>query len=245
MKIAVISDIHANLPAFEEVMKSIDNQDVDAVYCLGDLVGYNVWPNAIINEIRKLRIPVVAGNHDVKAVAMHQEKGYHEPEDFAYLMIGKESVKYLSVLPDRIRLEFKINGQNVVILMVHGSPYSNTEYLLEDKPEKDYADIFIETGAHILICGHSHKPYHRIINNNSGGPKHFHAINAGSVGKPKDGIPTACYVIISIEKNSKINEVAEVKVEFIRVSYDVEKAAEAIENSDLPKEYADMLRGAY
>ena len=53
MRIAIISDIHANLPAFEEVMKNIDRQDIDMIFCLGDLVGYNVWPNAIINEMRK------------------------------------------------------------------------------------------------------------------------------------------------------------------------------------------------
>lgn len=245
MRIAIISDIHANLPAFEEVMKSIEKQDIDAIYCLGDLVGYNVWPNAIISEIKKRRIPVISGNHDVKAVEMHGQKGSNDPADFAYFMISKDSVKYLSTLPGHIRLEFMINNEKIVMLMVHGSPYSNTEYLFEDKSEKDYTDIFIDTGAHILICGHSHKPYHRTIKNIETGDKYFHAINAGSVGKPKDGKPQACYVVVSIDKSSNIDEKNGIKAEFVRVKYDVEKAAQAIEHSDLPDKFADMLRKAY
>jgi predicted phosphodiesterase len=67
MRIIILSDIHANLPALEAVLKSIDSQQPDVVYCLGDLVGYNVWPNEVINEIRKRGIPTISGNHDVKA----------------------------------------------------------------------------------------------------------------------------------------------------------------------------------
>ena len=64
MRIALLSDIHANLPALEACLKSIEGQNPDAVYCLGDLVGYNVWPNEVIREIRRRRIPTIAGNYD-------------------------------------------------------------------------------------------------------------------------------------------------------------------------------------
>ncbi|WP_396189312.1 metallophosphoesterase family protein [Flavobacterium sp.] len=72
MKLAIISDIHANFPALEETLKSIQENDVDVNYCLGDLEGYNIWPNAVINEIKKYKIPTIAGNHDVKAVELHK-----------------------------------------------------------------------------------------------------------------------------------------------------------------------------
>jgi predicted phosphodiesterase len=62
MRIALFSDIHSNLPALEAVLKDIERQKPDAVYCLGDLVGYNTWPNEVINEIRKRGIPTIAGN---------------------------------------------------------------------------------------------------------------------------------------------------------------------------------------
>lgn len=88
-----------------------------------------------------------------------------------------------------------------------------------------------EAQADILCVGHSHKPYHRIIYGNK------HVINVGSVGKPKDGDSRGGYVILSIG-----NEIA---VQFIRFSYNVEKAATAIEESPLPDELADRLRNSY
>src|SRR5580693_2633269 len=64
MRIALFSDIHANLPALESVLADIDKKKPDAVYCLGDLVGYNIWANEVINEIRRRQIPAIAGNYD-------------------------------------------------------------------------------------------------------------------------------------------------------------------------------------
>ena len=64
MRIALFSDIHANLPALEACFKNMEEQKPDAVYCLGDLVGYNIWPNEVIDAIRKRGIPTIAGNYD-------------------------------------------------------------------------------------------------------------------------------------------------------------------------------------
>nr|WP_294921676.1 metallophosphoesterase family protein [uncultured Flavobacterium sp.] len=244
MRIAILSDIHANFPALEQTLKSIEQQNIDAVYCLGDLVGYNVCPNAVINEIRKRHIPTLAGNHDVKAVQIHNE-GSNDSESYAYQIVGKEQIKYLSALPAHIKLEFQTADKLIRILMVHGSPYSNKEYLLEDKIEKDFTDIFLDCNADILICGHSHKPYHRVLENPTKKGNYFHAINAGSVGKPKDGNPKCCYAVITISQSSKLCKKGGIGVEFVRVDYDIEKAAQAIEESILPNDLAQMLRKAY
>ncbi|WP_045800733.1 metallophosphoesterase family protein [Flagellimonas lutaonensis] len=64
MKIALFSDVHANLPALEAFFDDLEKHRPDATYCLGDLVGYNIWPNEVINEIRKRQIPTIAGNYD-------------------------------------------------------------------------------------------------------------------------------------------------------------------------------------
>jgi putative phosphoesterase len=244
MRIAIISDIHANFTALEQTLKSIEQQNIDAVYCLGDLVGYNLCPNAVINEIRKRHIPTLAGNHDVKAVEIHNE-GSNDLESYAYQIVGKEQIKYLSALPAHIKLEFQTADKPIKILMVHGSPYSNTEYLLEDKKEKEFTAIFLDSNADIIICGHSHKPYHRVLENPNKKGSYFHAINAGSVGKPKDGNPKCCYALLTIDKSSNLSKKEGVQVEFIRVDYDVEKTAMAIEESPLPNLYALMLRKAY
>ena len=64
MKIALFSDIHANLPALEAFFADVDSKELDAIYCLGDLVGYNIWPNEVINEIKRRKIPTITGNYD-------------------------------------------------------------------------------------------------------------------------------------------------------------------------------------
>lgn len=244
MRIAVLSDIHANYPALEEVLKSIEEQEIDAIYCLGDLVGYNIWPNAVISIIRKKGIATLCGNHDQKAVEIHNDHNLLLDDDnFAYNIIGKENIRYLATLPAHIYLKFTFNDKPFTLMMVHGSPYSNKEYLHKFKAEKELLDVFLDQKIDMLVFGHTHKPYHRIIHNDLSS-KDLHAVNVGSVGKPKDGDARACYSIITIDQNKKGKTNAAITVEFIRVTYDVEKAAKAIENSLLPKAYAAMLRKA-
>lgn len=103
--------------------------------------------------------------------------------------------------------------------------------------------ILEQANADILCFGHTHKPYHHIFNTGDVQKPHFrHAINIGSVGKPKDGDPRGCYVILHIDSKTSVGNNESLKVEFIRVEYDIEKAAKAVEDSPLPNEYADMLR---
>jgi diadenosine tetraphosphatase ApaH/serine/threonine PP2A family protein phosphatase len=97
-----------------------------------------------------------------------------------------------------------------------------------------------------MFFGHTHKPYHRIFEYEIEGKKAYrHAINLGSIGKPKDGDPRGCYVLITINDNSSKYDKDSIQVEFKRVAYDVERAAKAVEESVLPNAYADMLRKAY
>ena len=103
-----------------------------------------------------------------------------------------------------------------------------------------------QADADIMCFGHTHKPYHRILPTGPGENKDYrHAINIGSAGKPKDGDPRGCYVILTINHNSSITDNGSIHAEHIRFEYDVEKAAKAVEESYLPNEYADMLRRGY
>ena len=153
---------------------------------------------------------------------------------------------YLRTLPAHIRVEFKLNNDKLNLLLVHGSPRKINEYLFEDRDEKSMLRIMEGADADIMCFGHTHKPYHRIIPMEATDNTHYrHAINIGSVGKPKDGNPKGCYVILTINQDSSITDKDAVQVEFVRFVYDVEKAAKAVEDSPLPNEYADMLRKAY
>ena len=257
MKIALFSDIHANLPALEACLADIEAHKPDAIYCLGDLVGYNIWPNEVINTIRERGIPTIAGNYDFGIGRTSDDCGCAYKTDSDKEM-GKVSIsltnsivkederKYLRTLPAHIRVEFQLNEDKLNLLLVHGSPRKINEYLFEDREEKSLLRIMERADADIMCFGHTHKPYHRILPTEPVGNIHYrHAINIGSVGKPKDGNARGCYVILTIYENSNILNKEAIHAEFIRFEYDIEKAAKAVEESPLPNEYADMLRKAY
>ncbi|MBL7855895.1 MAG: metallophosphoesterase family protein [Cyclobacteriaceae bacterium] len=254
MKIALFSDIHANLPALESCLADIDSRKVDVVYCLGDLVGYNIWPNEVINEIRKRNIPTLAGNYDFGIGRMsddcgcayktdHEKSNGAQSIEYTNSIVKPDERKYLRALPSHIRLEYQLNDEKFDFLMVHGSPRKINEYLFVDRDEKSMLRIMEQANAHFLFFGHTHKPYHKTLKDENGNLRH--AINIGSVGKPKDGDPRGGYVLISLDENFSLAKPDSFQVEFIRFAYDVEKAARAVEDSPLPNEYADMLRKAY
>ena len=257
MRIALFSDIHANLPALEAFFKSIDEQAPDAIYCLGDLVGYNIWPNEVINEIQRRGIPTIKGNYDEGIGLMSDECGCAYKTDrekdmgkisisYTNSLVKPEERQYLRTLPAHIRVEFQLNNDKLNLLLVHGSPRKINEYLFEDRDEKSLLRIMSDANADIMCFGHTHKPYHRTLPTELGESQHYrHAINIGSVGKPKDGDPRGCYVLLTNNQDSSITSKEAVQVEFIRFEYDVEKAAKAVEDSPLPSEYADMLRRGY
>ncbi len=257
MRIALFSDIHANLPALESFFGSVEEQKPDMIYCLGDLVGYNIWPNEVIELIRAKGIPCIAGNYDFGIGRASDECGcaYKTDEEKA---MGQVSIsytnsimkegnrKYLRSLPAHIRLEFQLNDDKMNLLLVHGSPRKINEYLFEDREDKSLIRMMKDVNAHIMCFGHTHKPYHKIMTSQNENTLHFlHAINIGSIGKPKDKDPRGGYVMLHINEQSSIVEIESVKVEFIRFEYDVEKAAQAVEGSPLPNGYAVMLRSGF
>src|SRR5687768_2304804 len=176
MKIALFCDIHGNLPALEAGFKSIDEQKPDAVFCLGDLVGYNIWPNEVADAIRKRGIPAIAGNYD-EGIGAHSDNcgcAYKTEEEKA---MGKISISftnsivrddvraYLHSLPAHIRLEFRVQDEWLRLMLVHGSPRRVNEYLFEDRDDKSMLRIMEQAGTDILCFGHTHKPFHKKMKN--------------------------------------------------------------------------------
>ncbi|MFL5747171.1 MAG: metallophosphoesterase family protein [Niastella sp.] len=254
MKIALFSDIHANLPALEAFFKSVEVQQPDAIYCLGDLVGYNIWPNEVINEIRKRGIPTIAGNYDYGIGRSGDDCGCAYKTDtekangavsisFTNEIVNNAERKYLRTLPAHIKVEFQLNNDTLNLLLVHGSPRKINEYLFEDREEKSMLRIMQDADADVMCFGHTHKPYHRVLAASEDDKERYrHAINIGSVGKSKDGDPRGGYVLLHINENSAIYDKETIQVEFVRFEYDVEKAAKAVEDSRLPNAYAESLR---
>ena len=236
MKIAVFSDIHGNHEALVKVLKDIDEQKPDHVFCLGDLVGYGPRPNEVIETIREAKIPTVMGNYDEGvgyekgdcgcAYVTEEEKANGEHSvDWTTNQVSKENKKFLRSLHDKI--EFNANGYK--LLLVHGSPRRINEYLYENRPERSLTHMLESVEADVVVCGHTHKPYHRKLAG-------VHLINDGSVGKPKDGDQRACYALITLDDT--------VSVEFRRVAYPVDSVAREIIDAGLPEAFAEALRTA-
>lgn len=242
MRYALISDIHANLPALEAVLADIDARpDVDAVYHLGDLVGYAPWPNEVVALIRSRAIGGVAGNYDSTTATDYEHCGcrYEDPrqEELAHLSyawtrehVTVETKRFLGGLP--FRLDLRPLGGHVAgprVILIHGNPVLNTVYWTENRPDRFCSRMAEHLGARagdVVAFGHTHKPWHRAIDG-------IHFVNAGSVGRPKDGDWRAGYVVIDVG--------ADVGIEFVRVEYDVERAARAIRESGLPDDFAADL----
>src|SRR5688572_28849320 len=154
MRIALFSDIHANVPALEAFFADVEKRNPDAMYCLGDLVGYNVWPNEVINEIRKRKIPTIAGNYDFGIGRSGDDCGcaYKTDQDkangaisisFTNRIVKDEERNYLRSLPAHIKVEFQLNNDKLNLLLVHGSPRKINEHLYEDRDDKSLLRIML------------------------------------------------------------------------------------------------------
>ncbi len=234
MRLAFLSDIHANQPALLNVIDDIATQEVDKTYCLGDLVGYGPTPNKVIDTIRFLRFPTVMGNYDEGVGFDRGDCGcaYVTDED---KINGQASIEWTTerVTPDNKeflrnllgKIEFTVDGLR--FLLIHGSPRRINEYLYEDRPEASLMRILDPLDIDVMVCGHTHKQYHRQVAG-------IHIINDGSVGKPKDGDPRACYAILDTDEA--------LSVEFRRVEYPIGLVAKRIIDTGLPRAFAETLR---
>lgn len=244
MRYALISDVHGNLPALEAVLADIGSVDqIDAVYHLGDLVGYAPWPNEIVDMIGARRIAGVAGNYDstVAIDAEHCGCRYEDPrqEELAHISYqwtcahcSPETKAALGALPFRLDLR-PLGGHTggSKLVLVHGAPTVNTLYWTEDRDDDFCRKMARRAGlgtGDAIAFGHTHLPWRRVVDDVT-------FINTGSVGRPKDGDWRAGYVLVDFTG-------AHVDVAFARVEYAVDRATEAIFASDLPDEFARHLR---
>jgi predicted phosphodiesterase len=240
MTITVFGDIHANLPALEAVFADIEARGLTDLYCLGDLVGYGTFPNEVVALVREHGIPTLMGNYDQGVGNNSDDCGCAYKADidrqrgelsiaWSNAYTTEDNKAYLRSLPAHIPVKL----DDLRVLLVHGSPRKVNEYLFEDRSDDYFERIMDIAEADVLVCGHTHLPYHKLL------PSGRHVINAGSVGKPKDHDPRAGYIVLTGSKR-------DVHVDFIRVPYEIERIARAIEATPevggMPHIYAQMLR---
>jgi putative phosphoesterase len=236
-EIAVITDIHANLPALQAALARIDELGIESVYCGGDLVGYGPHPNEVVALVAERDIPAIYGNYDYAIARDLEDCGcaYITPHDRE---LGQGSVEWTLAHTDRrskewmrelpFDLRFDVGAASVHL--VHGSPRKVNEYLFEDKPARLYERLAAAEDAGVMVFGHTHKPWVR-----SYGGVLF--VNCGSVGKPKDGDPRGAFAVLRETAGG-----GEATLE--RVAYDAEAVAAEVRDSGLPAEFADKLVAA-
>ena len=240
MRVAVFSDIHANLEAIEAVLSHALLQQVDRYVCLGDVVGYGANPNECIERLRALPdCTCLLGNHDaaVLGIPMNMRQDARQAINWTREVLSKTGLWFLSEMEDLIKWQD--------IYFCHSNPYRPRNWYYVS--EKTYiSSSFARSKAKILFVGHTHVPL-AITRKNFfcvyiRSPEHPMTVpaaevnrqifNCGSVGQPRDGDPRASYLIYDDQRRM---------IEFYRVDYDYRITAEKILTAGLPKSFALRL----
>ncbi len=233
-RLAIISDIHANLPALEAVLADIESLEVSDIYHLGDLVGYNPFPNETIALIAEHQIPGITGNYD-QAVLGRVADPVGALLNAKISPMGREiyawTVRAVNS-PCREFLAAQPRERSLIVgkwrlRLTHGSPRHIKDYVRPSWPDAMVGDLLAEVTEDILLTGHTHIPVVRQFNGKW-------LINPGSVGFPKDGNPLAAYALLDLGR--------ELQVTIRRVHYDIDRTVRAIVECGLPARAGDDLK---
>ena len=227
MKIAIISDIHGNIDALENVLNDIASENCQKIFCLGDIAMAGPEPSRTIHKIHALMqskdFHIIQGNTD-NMLSVFSFDTYNEILKVntvmanAYLadskLLNDDEKNFLKNLPEKEEMELF----GIKILLVHGSPRKNNENIYPNLKIEEVEEMIAETKANIIFCGHTHMPCGYQTNTNQT------VVNVGSVGRPFSETPDSCYAIMDINEN---NSTYTLKHKFVK--YDVKKASKKIE----------------
>ncbi|GAB4368863.1 MAG: metallophosphoesterase family protein [Deltaproteobacteria bacterium] len=241
MRIAVVSDIHANGDALEAVARELERLRPDRVVHLGDLVGYNAEPEKCVRWAMEACSDGILGNHDAVVCGKASGEFFHrlalEADRWSASRLSGEAVSYLAGLPVRTELD---GG----ILLSHGAPSDPDRYLFRlDDAEEELTRIAEEGRSTILLFGHTHLPaaYRRrrdgfVLPAPLAGLRWAEGeivlLNPGSVGQPRDRDPRASFLCLDTVART---------ADWVRVPYDVEGCRRKVIAAGLPRFFADRL----
>ncbi|OUM85905.1 MAG: hypothetical protein BAA01_15035 [Bacillus thermozeamaize] len=219
MRIALISDVHANPVALEAVMADIRERQADQVICLGDLVGAGPDPAAVVDRIRELNIPVVRGNWDeavVKNTPFKEDDYVREHLRFTRERLQPEHLDYLAQLP--LKREWEWDGVRLEVF--HANPENVMDVVPPDASPAEVARQ-MRSGAAIVAYGHIHRPYVRWLDGKA-------LISVGYCSLHLDGDPRAAYTLLELARDGAIS------VTQRRIPYDRQQVVRMAEKAGLP-----------
>jgi predicted phosphodiesterase len=242
MRIAVISDVHANLVALDAVLADVGS--VDAVWHLGDVVGYGPEPDAVVERLSEIGAIGVRGNHDSAACGGDEIDWFNTDArsamEWTRRSISPPTVAWLSQLP--------LKREEAGFTLVHGSPLDPTwEYVTTTSAARDnLAAITTEHG----INGHTHVPVAFSLEgdrmgrfspgddseNAIGLAGHRLLLNPGSVGQPRDGDPRASYMVLDLDGR---------RAGWHRIAYDIDAVRTRMRAAGLPIRLSERLRHGF
>jgi putative phosphoesterase len=235
MRVALMADLHGNLPALEAVLDHAREQDVEAIWNLGDLVGYGPFPEEVVQRLRDHYALSTLGRYDRQVVRFKKRKEkWHRSKaraeylalEWAYDKLSGKSRKYLAFLSSEIRMQ--VRGKRV--LLTHGTPGAEDGYLTAETPEKQLDKLASQARADLILCGGGHQPFARCAEG-------VWFINPGSAGQPVDGDPRAAYAILDLGPQ-------ESQVFPHRIEYDVERLVAELNRCKLPEVFVRLFREA-
>jgi len=222
VKIGLISDIHSNAPALEVILEHLEGAGVDTIIHAGDLIGYNPYPNEVVQMLKRSRVRGIKGNHEVILLTMDTRRA-NIPAEMAIRwtdeVLSGESREYIANLDDSIGVELG----DLTMAVHHGSPSDVFEYIHAIDAT---SELLEDANANILVLGHTHRPFDRTV-------KAGLIVNPGSVGQPRDGNWMTSCTILNPEK---------MEIERVRLPYDVEAVVSKIEEVGLHPALAERLR---
>ena len=237
MPIAIISDIHGNLEALEEVFRYLESRKIEKIYCLGDVVGYGPNPNECVEMVRQHCEIVLMGNHDYAAIGKANVDYFNQYAREAALWtrqaLSDKNRQYLQSLP--------FTHQNDDMIMVHASPTNPRHwyYVLSQNEAQIEMHAFSQS---LCFIGHSHAPVIYSVKDIFKGESFAfeqsqkYIVNVGSVGQPRDGDPRSCLAIYDEEAR---------RIDYVRLEYNIKKTHKKIIKAKLPQFLAERLLKGY
>ena len=230
MKLLLLSDIHGNFPALEAIITFFQDTSFAAICNCGDSLVYAPFPNETLHWLQEHNVHSILGNTDRKVKKLLKGKNFSKPRKTEKRIMYTWTAEHLDQSATKflfsLRKSLRFSMSDHSICLFHGSPEHPNEFLFPDTSRNRFAELSASCPCSIIITGHSHTPFHKVVGNT-------HFINPGSVGRMFDSNPAASCAVLDLSNTT-------VKVVHYRINYPVKRTVNALQQYNMPEIYQSM-----